>query len=189
MRLLLPFLSSFLLLLVPVESPAVLIQFEFSGVMTGGDPFTGRLTYDLAPTVVAPGFVWEPPYDPAIGIDITVGDQLFSSDDADIFLIEVEQGPASDFFFTASIPGAPLSLYLADSSRTAFDSEDLPTSLALEDFDQAYIGQVLLGPGDVSFLTMGTVQSLVQIPEPASGALVLAGLLVLAELTRRQILS
>src|SRR5262245_23926163 len=116
-----------LLLLVPVESPAVLIQFEFSGVMSQGDPFTGRLTYDLAPTGLAPiGFLWEPPYDPAIGIDITVGDQVFSSDDADVFLIGVERGADSHYFFTASLPNAPLSLFLSDSSRTAFDSDDLP---------------------------------------------------------------
>jgi hypothetical protein len=129
---------------------------------------------------VTTGFLWEPPYDPAIGIEVTVGDQFFSSDDADVFLIEVERGVASHYFFSASIPDAPLSLYLSDSSRTAFDSEDLPTSLTLEDFDQALIGQVLFGPGGVSFLAMGTAQSLVQIPEPASGALALAGLLVLA---------
>jgi hypothetical protein len=178
-----------ILLLLPAESPADLIQFEFSGVIVNpapipglveGDPFTGRLTYDLAPTFVTTAFLWEAPYDPSIGIDITVRDQFFSSDDADIFLIDVEQGD-SDYFFTASIPDTPLSLFLSDSSRTAFDSNDLPTSLALEDFDQAHIGQVFLGPrGDASFLIIGTVQSLVQIPEPASGALALVGLLVLA---------
>ena len=105
-------------------------------------PFTGRLTYDLAPTAGTTAlFVWEPPYDPSIGLDVTVGDQFFSSDDADPFLIGVEQGVASDYFFTASIPDAPFSLFLSDSSRTAFDSSDLPTDLALEDFDQAQIGQ------------------------------------------------
>src|SRR5262245_17505937 len=121
----LPPLLSLLPLLLPAESRAESLRFEFGGVIVNpalpglaeGDPYTGQLTYDLAPTFQAPlTFLWMPPYDPSIGIDITVGDQTFSSDDSRPFEIGVQQGPASDYFFTAPMPDAPLGLYLSDSS-------------------------------------------------------------------------
>jgi hypothetical protein len=164
-----------------------------------GDEFTGRFSYEIAPTNPdqAPG-------DPELGIyngselviegaAIPFEPPLVSVRHA--FIATLPPAPPSSFDRFTIATSSPGSLYLAGIRLTleapygaAFSDDSLPETLDLSAFTD---GAALAGVRAIGIFPVpniedrGTIASLLQVPEPTASAMIAAGLFMVRRWSRK----
>jgi hypothetical protein len=187
------------LLLLPAAAQAMLIQYEFGGVVVvdtvfgsvPGARFSGRLVYDLSPTSatvfgdLSGDYLWNPPHDPRIGIDaLHISSRVLAADPDSSFRIGIGNATANPPFdiFTArafvmdldTSARSPLTLTLMDRSDSAFSDVSLPATIDLADFAFAQLSIPVGFRQETPF--RGTIDTWRLVPEPSTGLLLAAGL-------------
>ena len=170
-------------------------------IMTG-HLFTAFMTYDLSTPDSAPEnpvaglYLHDAPTTPN-GLVIIIGGHTFESDPADAFKVRVsngtpgEPGPAGtdvfafgtmDVFGPGAVEFRTASFIWNDLTGTVFNSDALPVSLDIEDFDDPKIhingiADLIVGGVGKGFTIVGSVEQMTLVPEPTAAQIGGAALL------------
>jgi hypothetical protein len=163
----------------------------FGGAFTVGMPFTGTASYDTSMPDVDPdpgdGRYESDPVGSLIGLSMSVGGLDITTNPSLSWgsaLVRNDPGAFNDSFrvvvndpdTSTALSVDQLEFFLLAADHAALSSDNLPTDLDLNDWQQIHtLSFLAIDQGNFGFV-FGEIQTLTKVPEPTAGLLLAIGL-------------